>query len=158
MTGDNELHSVDYPGVRVGYTANGRGLYATRFFSTSSQVGTLVGDIIEDPDYEGSEYAIELNSNQTLEPGAPFRFVNHSCAPNCALVIHECEGEDGEQYFDSAILEVLRPVFPGDELTIDYAWCAEAAIPCYCGSDACREWVVCSSQLQRLHELFGHTT
>lgn len=152
---DFDFATVDVPGVRVGETAHGSGLFATRFFSVGGVVGVLSGSVLEDPDYHGSEYAVALNDHQTMEPDAPFRYVNHSCEPNCTFVIYELEGEGGESYFDCVKLEVLRGILPGDQLTIDYAWNAESAIPCHCGSERCRKWVCCETELVRIHDVFG---
>jgi hypothetical protein len=42
----------------------------------------------------------------------------------------------------------LRTIEPGEELTIDYAWPAEAAIPCACGAAGCRCWIVAAEELR----------
>ena len=86
---------------------------------------------------------------RTLEPAAPFRFLNHSCQPNCALVLdeEEEEAEDGTPAGASLWLEVLREIPAGEQLTIDYGWPAESAIPCKCGAARCRGWIVTEAGL-----------
>jgi len=37
---------------------------------------------------------------------------------------------------------VLIRIAPGEQLTIDYAWPAWAAVPCACGAPECRGWIV----------------
>jgi len=43
-----------------------------------------------------------------------------------------------------------KDIKQGDELTIDYAWSADAAIPCGCGSKNCRGYVVSEKELSKL--------
>jgi hypothetical protein len=47
-------------------------------------------------------------------------------------------------------VETLRSIVAGEELTIDYGWPAEQAIPCGCGAEDCRGWVVAEEELHRL--------
>ncbi len=68
--------------------------------------------------------------------GNEARFLNHSCAPNCDVVV-----EDARLW-----VEALRDVAPGEELTYDYAFvlaerhtpAAKRRYPCHCGAPACR--------------------
>lgn len=126
------------PGVRVGEVPYGRGVFATRSFCRGELVGVIHGDIIDDEDYS-SDYCMDLGGTLSLEPRAPFRYVNHSCEPNSQLFIvpPERPGED-----PVLILEATRTIPPGQELTIDYAWPAEYAVPCQCQSARCRGWIV----------------
>ncbi len=41
-------------------------------------------------------------------------------------------------------------VHAGEELTIDYGWPAEVAIPCLCGSRHCRGWIVDPDEVELL--------
>src|SRR4029077_4445012 len=68
---------------------------------------------------------------------APLRFFNHSCEPNCGLLI----------LLGAPELEVhtLRGIEVGEELTLDYAT-FEYEIrfmtgPCLCRAPSCRKWV-----------------
>jgi hypothetical protein len=119
-------------------------------FTTGEFVGPIQGEIVEDPAY-GSEYGIDLgDGDRTLEPAAPFRFLNHSCQPNCALVIYDEEDEDGTPLGVSVWLEILSEIAPGEQMTIDYAWPADAAIPCRCGAASCRGWIVAEEYLDEV--------
>lgn len=68
--------------------------------------------------------------------GNDARFLNHSCAPNCDVVV------EGARLW----VEALRDVAPGEELTYDYAFAlptrhtpaAKRRYPCACGAPACR--------------------
>ena len=130
------------PAVRVGRTPLGRGVFARRRFRPQHVIGVVRGQVIDDPDYS-SDYCIELNEGRGLEPAAPFRFLNHSCEPNCELFSWET---DEAAPPDRLWLQALRSIEPGEELTIDYAWPAGAAIPCGCGAVACRGWIVSADQ------------
>ena len=131
--------------VRVGPSRHGLGVFALRPFTTGEFLGPIRGEIVEDPEY-GSDYGIELG-DRTLEPAAPFRFVNHSCQPNCALIIYDDQEEGRTPRSLSVWLEILGEIALGEQMTIDYAWPANAAIPCQCGTASCRGWIVAEEGL-----------
>lgn len=68
--------------------------------------------------------------------GNEARFLNHSCDPNCDVVV-----ADGRLW-----IETLRDVAPDEELAYDYAFvleerhtpAAKRRYPCRCGSARCR--------------------
>lgn len=68
--------------------------------------------------------------------GNEARFLNHSCDPNCDVIV-----EDKRLW-----IETIRDVQPGEELVYDYAFilperhtpAAKRRYPCYCGSENCR--------------------
>jgi uncharacterized protein len=134
--------------VRVGPSRHGLGVFSLCSFTTGQFLGPIQGERVDDPAYS-SAYAIELG-NRSLEPAAPFRFLNHSCQPNCALVIDGEEDEDGESRGLSVWLEILSEIAPGEQMTIDYAWPANAAIPCGCGTSSCRGWIVAEEDLDEV--------
>jgi len=47
-------------------------------------------------------------------------------------------------------VETTRDIFPGEELTIDYAWPADRAMKCLCGVKTCRGWIVDPAELEEL--------
>lgn len=145
---NNETASANawtHLGVRVQQTNVGRGVFADRTFIADELVAELPGRIIDDADYR-SAYCIDLGGNFSLEPDAPFSFLNHACSPNCELHCVDAENEAG-----AAIeLVTIRPIAIGEELTIDYAWPAESAIRCGCNSEQCRGWVVDAEQLDQV--------
>jgi hypothetical protein len=127
-------------GVKPGQAKYGMGLFATKKFRKDDEVGEITGERFHDPDYS-SEYCIDLGDDMALEPGEPFRFLNHSCEPNCKLyvVFDEDEAPIGDR---KVIVEALVDVPKGSELTIDYEWPATSAILCGCGAESCRGWIV----------------
>ena len=134
--------------VRIDDTPVGKGLFALRSFRKEQVVGVIQGRIIDDAAY-GSLYCMDLGGTRSLEPIEPFRYLNHSCEPNCELFNWDY-GEFHSQPPRQLFLSALRTIRLGEELTIDYAWSADAAIPCLCGSRNCRGWVVDESQLELL--------
>ncbi len=135
------------PAVRVGPARFGLGVFAERVIVPDEIIGEVTGTIVHKVGY-GSEYCIDLDTGRALEPDAPFRYVNHSCDPNCE--IFSWDEADGDITPDRIWLTALRVIRPGEELTIDYAWEAEAAIPCGCGSANCRGWIVDEAELDEV--------
>ena len=132
--------------VRIGRTQLGRGVFARRRFHAEQVIGVIRGQVIDDPGYT-SNYCMELGDGRSLEPIAPFRYLNHSCDPNCELFSWE---SDDLAPLGRLWLQALKPIEPGEELTIDYAWPADAAIPCGCGAAGCRGWIVALEELSAL--------
>ena len=132
--------------VRIDDTSVGKGVFAERCYPIHSVVGDITGELITDRP-TGSSYSIEIDENNQLEPYPPFRFLNHSCDPNC-----EIDWYDEAVFCEKPVMFViaLRDIQSGEELTIDYHWSADCAIPCQCGSENCRGWIVCVEELDRL--------
>ncbi len=133
------------PPVEVRPARHGLGLFAQRLIVPHEIIGEVTGKIVHQTGY-GSEYCIDLDPGRALEPDAPFRYANHSCDPNCELC--SWEETEGDITPDRVWFTALRAIQPGEELTIDYAWDADAAIPCGCGSANCRGWIVEESELE----------
>ncbi len=133
---------------RVGPSATGLGVFSLREFFAREVIGPIEGQVSYDDGYE-SDYCMELDDSGCIEPDAPFRFLNHSCRPNCSLQEYEFQREDGTRAAE-LWLAVDNHVVPGEQLTIDYGWPAEHAVPCRCGSSACRKWIVAADELSKL--------
>ncbi len=135
--------------VRVGRSHVGFGVYAARQFRPKDTIGRVHGETIHDPEHQ-SDYCVELSHDRGLEPAAPFRYVNHSCRPNCELVQVDVYEEDDSLVDTEMWIEAVSEIESGEQLTIDYAWPAEVAIPCRCGSPNCRGWIVAEEELPQL--------
>jgi SET domain-containing protein len=141
--------------VYVADAAVGRGVFAANAIEADDVIGEILGEVIDDPDYS-SHYCIDLGDSLSLEPAPPFRFLNHSCEPNCELFQwvadeEEQEYEEGEEDWSRRMwLAALRPIEPGEELTIDYAWPADVAMRCHCNTPSCRGWIVDPAELPTL--------
>ena len=87
---------------------------------------------------ERSKYTIQVDNDLHMTPPIPMRYLNHSCSPNCGLLIRTGV-EDIE-------IHALRPIAAGEELTLDYET-FEVEFqgltgPCLCGSPSCRGTLV----------------
>ena len=137
--------------ILVRETSVGKGIFAGRAFPENAVICEITGRIIHDENY-ASEYCFDLGDDQQLEPDEPYRYVNHSCEPNCDYDYLEERLGDG-RVVKTPILSALRNIMPGEELTIDYRWPASNAIPCCCGQLACRGWIVAEEELSELESL-----
>ncbi len=132
-------------GIQIKSTPMGKGVFAARPFRKSQVIGQMTGSVITDDNYD-PEYVVDLGKAGVLEPAAPFRFLNHSCEPNAALIEYEPEANERPTMW----VETLRAIKPGDQVTIDYGWPADSAIRCLCGAKRCRGWVVAESELPKV--------
>jgi len=138
--------------IRIEMTQVGWGVFANRSFLRSELIVEVEGTVIEDPGYE-SNYCMEMTDEKTLEPAAPFRYMNHSCEPNCTIVLLEKAVGDEARTEWGLFVETLREIPRHEQLTIDYAWPPDCAIPCQCGSSGCRGWIIDEEQLSTIiHE------
>jgi hypothetical protein len=133
----------------VARARTGLGVFADKTYLSDSIIGEITGTVIDDFDYQ-SNYCMDMGDSRCLEPAAPFRYVNHSCEPNCHFdwfdVNTALEPEQRRRVF----LLARRDIESGEELTIDYRWPVHMAIPCRCGSDECRGWIVAVENLAEL--------
>lgn len=59
------------------------------------------------------EYVIDANHK-----GNRARWINHSCDPNCEALLDEHEGKNRKK--DRVLIEAIRSIKPGEELTYNY--------------------------------------
>ncbi len=84
------------------------------------------------------KYIIDANVDGTIA-----RWLNHSCSPNCVAYVHE--DPKGDPKKDRVIIEALRAIKPGEELTYNYEIRLEQrhtpamkkVWACRCGSKNC---------------------
>ena len=135
--------------VEIRETHIGKGLFATRAYPPQSVIGEIQGELIRSSGY-GSNYAFEFDEGILLEPAEPFRYVNHSCAPNCEFDLIDDPGADVQAPRRRLYLISLRVIQAGEQFTIDYNWDAKNAIRCACNSLDCRGWVVSEAELHKI--------
>jgi hypothetical protein len=132
-------------GISVRRTPVGRGIFATQPFKKDQVVGQMRGTIVTTDAYD-PDYAVDLGKLGVLDPWVPFRYLNHSCEPNAQLVMYPARRGSPPTLW----VEALRTIRAGDQITIDYAWPADSAIRCLCGSRKCRGWVVAENHARAL--------
>ncbi|MCY2992296.1 MAG: SET domain-containing protein-lysine N-methyltransferase [Planctomycetota bacterium] len=135
--------------VRIGQTRVGKGIFAQRRYPDEAVIGEIQGEVIDDLHY-GSDYCMNIGENRVLEPEPPYRYVNHSCEPNCEFDFFDLTDPGASQSRRRVFLIALREIKPGEELTIDYNWSATSAIPCRCQAPSCRGWIVDPHELAAL--------
>ena len=84
------------------------------------------------------EYVIDANHK-----GNRARWINHSCNPNCEALLDEHEGRNRKK--DRVLIEAIRNIKPGEELTYNYGITLDEphtarlkkVWACKCGSKDC---------------------
>jgi SET domain-containing protein len=103
---------------RVGRSATGLGLFATKLIKRAGYIATYRGRRLAAKEaycreHRGSKYLFELNSRWMID-GSPrynvARYINHSCRPNAQPVIRKGRIK----------IVALRSIPPGEEITYDY--------------------------------------
>lgn len=132
---------MDRP-FRIDKARYGNGLFATERIEAGRCLGKVPGRVLRmgQVTEEQTNYLMDLGRNKVLYPFNPFRNLNHSCNPNAELAY--CE--------DKMYVDVIRTILPDQQITIDYGWSHEDAIPCQCGSRRCRGWIVAAEELHLL--------
>ena len=134
---------------------HGNGVFAARDLPAESRVieyrGLRLSHAEADDQYEGNAetghtFLFTLNEDFVIDAnqgGNAARWINHSCAPNCQAFL--IEHPDGDKHKDRVIIETLRPIQEGEELSYSYAiTLAERHTPrlkskweCRCGARNC---------------------
>jgi uncharacterized protein len=104
--------------IRVGRSATGLGLFATKPIKRGGYIATYRGRRISTKEAErrearGAKYMFTINNRWTID-GSPrwnlARYINHSCRPNAESV-----GRNG-----GIVIVASRRIEPGEEITYDY--------------------------------------
>lgn len=94
----------------------------------------------------GHTFLFTLNDAYLIDgnrDGNSARWINHSCAPNCRAVVEE--NARGDRRRDKVLIESIRAIKPGEELTYNYGIVLEVPHTprmkklwqCRCGSAKC---------------------
>ena len=139
--------------VFVEETHVGKGVFSLRDYPATAIIGEITGSII-DGSASSSEYTFDYEGGMQLEPDAPFKYVNHSCDPNCEFEILDVPGLNGEPDSRRLYLIATRIIRSGEEFTISYNWPASCAIECHCNSPNCVGWIVCETEIDQIVHLY----
>ena len=134
---------------------HGNGVFATAPIARGEEIieykGTLMSHAEADAMYgdggeTGHTFLFTLNDDYIIDAnrqGNTARWINHSCAPNCRAVVEE--SPRGDRRRDRVLIEAIRAIKPGDELTYDYGITLDVPHTarlkklwqCRCGSPDC---------------------
>lgn len=122
--------TADENGIELRNSRLGQSVYTVRPFQKGQLIFCSWGVFST----RRSRHSIQIDHDSHLIPDPPLQFFNHSCAPNCGLLIRSGADEIG--------VHALRRIEPGEELTIDYDT-FEYEIefmpgPCLCKTPSCR--------------------
>ncbi|MDR3416821.1 MAG: SET domain-containing protein-lysine N-methyltransferase [Nevskia sp.] len=117
---------------------NGRGLFATADLHGRRKLGELSGELVkllpgtwERFGRSPKIYLVQVSHRYALEcsRGNAFKYLNHSCEPNCYLRVYRRRVE----------VYSRRDIARGTELTVDYGQTPHRqGMRCRCGSARCR--------------------
>jgi SET domain-containing protein len=118
--------------------------YKGRLITHAEADETYGGDI-----NSGHTFLFTLNDEWIIDAnvrGNVARWINTSCEPNAVAFIHSEDKKNPDPKKDRVIIEALRDIEPGEEITYDYGF--EFDVPytkallrtwaCRCGSKKCR--------------------
>jgi len=110
------MHSRSF---RVGRSATGLGLFATKAIARNAYVATYRGRLIPTVEAQaresrfGAKYMFEVNRRWTIDGSSRrnlARYINHSCRPNAEALLRKSR----------IVFLALRRIALGDEITLDY--------------------------------------
>jgi len=133
---------------------HGTGVFAARDIAANEEIIEYAGRRItqaqadaEYPEDDGHTFLYVLNDHWLIDAGVDgndARWINHSCDPNCEVWL--VESDDGDPKKDRLVIESMRPIKAGEELTYDYGVAVDGPVTdadralwaCKCGSPKCR--------------------
>jgi SET domain-containing protein len=141
-------HENDLPFEIRESPIQGLGAFATRFIPEGARLIEYAGERLTpeqadarypDNDDRHHTFLFAIDDDVVVDAtvnGNEARFLNHSCDPNCDVIV-----EDKRLW-----IETIRDVAPGEELVYDYAFvleerhspAAKRRYPCHCGAQNCR--------------------
>ena len=121
--------------------SKGKSVFATEIFKKGEKITNFDGDLftgdqLPETESDGisnpSRY-MQIGKNLYQGPSSNLEtFTNHSCDPNCGVVINGVK----------AILVAIKDIFPGEEITWDYSTTIDDDtwfMKCACDADICRK-------------------
>jgi SET domain-containing protein len=110
----------------------GRGVFAGERIARGAVVMVYGGPVLRYAETTPQTLAVQIGPDRYLGASGGYDdYVNHSCEPNCGLVIEGMRVE----------LVAMREIEEGEELYFDYSTTMDEddfEMPCRCGAAACR--------------------
>ena len=116
---------------------DGYGVVATRPFAEGEVIAEVDGIAWREGDGVDDRYSLWIEDGLYFDMVDQTRFINHSCDPNAW--VDAGITDDGQTW---ATVIALRAIAVGEELSYDYAFPANLAEPCRCGSANCRGLII----------------
>jgi SET domain-containing protein len=134
---------------------HGNGVFATAPMSKGDELIEYKGKLLTHAEADelygdggetGHTFLFTLNEHYIIDAnqhGNSARWINHSCAPNCRALVEESASDDPRK--DKVVIETIRAIKPGEELTYDYGIVLDVPHTarlkklwkCLCGSPKC---------------------
>jgi hypothetical protein len=130
---------------------DGYGVIAERAFAEDEVIAEVDGVAWRDGDGVDDRYSLWIEDGLYFDMVDQTRYINHSCDPN-AWVDAGVTG-DGQAW---ARVIALRPIAIGEELSYDYAFPANLAEPCRCGSANCRGLIIDENEVLPMRAQAGN--
>jgi SET domain-containing protein len=133
---------------------HGTGVFAARDIAAEEEIIEYAGRRItqaqadaEYPDDDGHTFLYVLTDDWLIDAGVDgneARWINHSCDPNCE--VWQIESDDGNPAHDRLVIQAMRAIRAGEELTYDYGIVTDEPITdeiralwvCRCGAPTCK--------------------
>lgn len=141
---------------------HGKGIFAAKNIPKGTRIIEYVGDKVDKEEGtrrekqqekqakkgEGTIYVFELDEQWDIDGSVLWntaRYINHSCEPNCEIII-----EKGHIWIVS-----LRDISLGEELSYDYGFDLEdfEQFPCKCSKNGCVGYMVAQEHWAELKKL-----
>ena len=116
---------------------HGYGVIATRPFAEGEVIAEVDGVALRLEEVVDDEYCLWVTDELYFDMVDQTRWINHSCAPNGE--VQTGVEADGSVW---ARIVALRHIAPGEEITYDYEFAVEHAIPCSCSAPSCRGLII----------------
>lgn len=116
---------------------DGYGVIACRPFAEGDEISEIDGVLWRDGDGIDDRYSLWVEDGLYFDMVDQTRFINHSCDPNAR--VDTGITDDGQAW---ATIIALKPIAIGEEVSYDYAFPANLAEPCRCGSPRCRGLII----------------
>jgi len=134
---------------------HGNGVFAVSALAKGEQVIEYKGKLLSHAEADelygdggetGHTFLFTLNDDYIVDAnqhGNSARWINHSCAPNCRALVEE--SASGNPRKDKVVIETIRSIKPGEELTYNYGIVLDVRYTarlkklwsCRCGSREC---------------------
>lgn len=142
------------PRIYIAECSIGRGLFAGEPIAPGTEVLKFTGPILTLNEVRAkgpsqAANALQIGVDRYLDLDEPGRYINHSCAPNAAVI-------------RDTTVAAIRPIAAGEEIRFDYSTTISDGwtMACRCGAQDCRGLIVAfqllPENIRRRYAVLGH--